>query len=335
MYWASFIQMMTGVGIIIIGVYQIADGHMTQGALVASYMLSNRALAPLSQIAGLLTRLHQTKESLAQLNNLMNKKVERPKGRHFISLPAVRGKIEFRDVTFAYPNQTVAALNQVNLAIEPGQHIGIIGAVGSGKTTLQRLVQNLYEPTGGAILLDGTDVRQIDPGDLRRAIGVIQQRPQLFYGSVRQNITMGHETVSDRAVIRAAELSGVMDFLRDTQQGLDTQVGERGEALSGGQQQAVAVARALLYDPPILIMDEPTSSLDPASEARLMKRLEALIRGRTIIVITHKATMLTLVDKLILMDRGRILAMGPREDVIRRLQSGEFGGANAAQGQDR
>ncbi|MCB1538946.1 MAG: type I secretion system permease/ATPase [Rhodospirillales bacterium] len=335
MYWASFIQSIASIGVIIVGVYMIAAGHMTTGALVASYMLSNRALAPLSQIAGLIVRMKQTRESLQQLENLMLKKVERPRGRHFISMPTVRGKIELRDVVFGYPNQTVAALANVSLTINPGDHIGIIGAVGSGKTTLQRLVQNLYEPVSGAVLLDGTDVRQIDPGDLRRAIGVIQQRPQLFYGSVRQNITMGHETVSDRAVIRAAELSGVMDFLRDTQHGLDTQVGERGEALSGGQQQAVAVARALLYDPPILIMDEPTSSLDPASEMRLMRRLEVLVRARTVVLITHKATMLTLVDKLILMDRGRILAMGPKDEILRRLQAGEFGGSNTAQGQDR
>lgn len=335
MYWAAFIQAIAGVALIIIGVYLIADGKLTMGALVASYMLSNRALAPLSQIAGLITRMQQTRESLQQLDNLMKKKVERPKGRHFISLPTVRGKLEFRDVVFAYPNQTIAALNNISLTINPGEHIGIIGAVGSGKTTIQRLIQNLYEPKSGAILLDGTDVRQIDPGDLRRAIGVVQQRPQLFYGSVRQNITMGHETVSDRAVIRAAELSGVMDFLRDTQHGLDTQVGERGESLSGGQQQAVAVARALLYDPPILIMDEPTASLDPASEIRLLRRLDVLVRNRTVILITHKATMLSLVDKLILMDRGRILAAGPKEDIVKRLQSGEFGGANAQQGQDR
>lgn len=334
-YWAAFVQSMAGIGVIIIGVYMIADGHMTMGALVASYMLSNRALAPLSQMAALMTRMQQTKESLDQLNNLMSKKVERPKGRHFISMPTVRGKIEFRDVVFAYPNQSIAALNNVTLTINPGEHIGLIGAVGSGKTTLQRLVQSLYEPKSGAILLDGTDVRQIDPGDLRRAVGVIQQRPQLFYGSVRQNITMGHETVSDRAVMRAAELSGVMDFLRDTQHGLDTQVGERGEALSGGQQQAVAVARALLYDPPILIMDEPTSSLDPASEIRLMRRLEALVRNRTIILITHKATMLSLVDRLVLMDRGRLIANGPKDEIMRRLQAGEFGGANAAQGADK
>ncbi len=335
LYWASFVQSIAGIATIIVGVYMINMGHMTQGALVAAFMLSNRALAPLSAIAGLITRLQQTKESLAQLDNLMQKKVERPKGRHFISMPTVRGKIELRDVVFAYPNQTVAALNNVSLTINPGEHIGIIGPVGSGKTTLQRLMQNLYEPKSGAVLLDGTDVRQIDPGDLRRAVGVIQQRPQLFYGSVRQNITMGHETVSDRAVIRAAELSGVMDFLRDTQQGLDTQVGERGEQLSGGQQQAVAVARALLYDPPVLIMDEPTSSLDPASEARLLRRLEVLVRNRTIILITHKATMLNLVDRLLLIDRGRILASGPKDDIMRRLQSGEFGGANTAHGQDK
>lgn len=335
MHWASFIQSITGVALIIVGVYYIAEGHMTMGALVASYMLSSRALAPLSQIAGLMTRFQQTKESLHQLNNLMSKKVERPRGRHFISIPSVRGKIEFRDVSFAYPQQSIQALNRVTLNIQPGEHIGIIGAVGSGKTTLQRLIQNLYEPTTGAILLDGTDVRQIDPGDLRRAVGVVQQRPQLFYGSIRQNITMGHETISDRAVLRAAELSGVMDFLRDTQHGLDTQVGERGEALSGGQQQAVAVARALLYDPPILIMDEPTASLDPASEIRLLRRLEILTRNRTVILITHKATMLGLVDKIILMDRGRILAAGAKDDILKRLQAGEFGGSNTAQGQER
>lgn len=335
MYWASFIQAVSGIALIIIGVYYISEGKITMGALVASYMLSNRALAPLGQIAGLITRMQQTRESLQQLDNLMQKKVERPKGRHFISLPTVRGKLEFRDVVFAYPNQTIAALNNVSLTINPGEHIGIIGAVGSGKTTIQRLIQNLYEPKSGAILLDGTDVRQIDPGDLRRAIGVVQQRPQLFYGSVRQNITMGHETVSDRAVVRAAELSGVMDFLRDTQHGLDTQVGERGESLSGGQQQAVAVARALLYDPPILIMDEPTASLDPASEIRLLRRLDVLVRNRTVILITHKASMLSLIDKLILMDRGRILAAGQKEEIIKRLQAGEFGGANAQQGQDR
>src|SRR5690606_34832131 len=178
-----------------------------------------------------------------------------------------------------------------------------------------------------SIQLDGTDVRQIDPGDLRRNIGAVQQSPQLFYGSVRQNITMGHETASDRSVLRAAELAGVMEFLKDSQAGLDTQVGERGEALSGGQRQSVAIARALLYDPPVLILDEPTASMDPASESRLKKRLEHITKGRTTILITHKGAMLTLVDKLILIDRGKIIDYGPKDDVIRKLQARQYGTA--------
>jgi len=323
-HWAVFLQQMASVGIIIIGTYLISAGEVSMGALIACVILSGRALAPLGQIAGLLTRMNQSRESLNQLNDLMNKDVERPRGKHFIAVPQAKGRVEFRDVTFHYPEQSVPALHSSSLIIQPGEHIGIIGAVGSGKTTLQRLLMNLYEPDTGTIMLDETDVRQVDPGDLRRNIGVVQQRPMLFYGSVRENITMGHETAPERAVLRAAELSGVMEFLRDTQHGLDTQVGERGEALSGGQQQAVAVARALLYDPPVMILDEPTASMDPASENRLMRRLNAVTRGRTMILITHKGSMLKLCNRLVLMDRGRILADGPKEEILKRLQTGEF-----------
>lgn len=330
MNWAMFIQQLTSVGIIIVGTFLISEGEMSMGALIASVMLSGRALAPLGQVAGLLTRLNQTIESYGNLDELMHKPIERPADRHFTSLDTVEGDIDFRGVTFHYPDQTVPALNNININIKPGEHVGIIGAVGSGKTTLQRLLMNLYEPSNGAIMLDGTDVRQIDPGDLRRNIGVVQQNPQLFYGSVRENITMGHETANERSLTRAANLSGVMDFLKDTQYGLDTPVGERGEALSGGQQQAIAVARALLYDPPIMILDEPTASMDPASENRLLKRLHVLTQNRTVILITHKGSMLSLVDKLILMDRGKVLAYGPKEEVIDRLRRGEFGGGSAA-----
>lgn len=322
--WAMFVQQCSGVGMVIVGAYLIFEGQITMGALIASVMLSSRALSPMGQAASLMTRYNQSKESFSQLDNLMSKGVERPKGKHFISLNDVKGQVDLRDVTFHYPDQQVPALNRVSFSIKPGEHVGIIGAVGSGKTTMQRLLMNLYEPSSGTVMLDGTDVRQIDPGDLRRNIGVVQQRPQLFYGSVRENITMGHETAPDRAVLRAAELSGVTDFLRDTQHGLDTQVGERGEALSGGQQQAIAVARALLYDPPVIILDEPTASMDPASENRLMKRLEALTEGRTVILITHKGAMLSLVDKLVLMDRGYVLAYGEKDDVIQKLRSGHF-----------
>ncbi|MCB1838914.1 MAG: ATP-binding cassette domain-containing protein, partial [Alphaproteobacteria bacterium] len=257
----------------------------------------------------------------------MRKPVERPYGKHFVSMPETRGRVEFRDVAFRYPGASVQTLNHLSFVIEPGERVGIIGAVGSGKTTIERLLLNLYEPESGSVQIDGTDVRHIHPGDLRRNIGAVQQSPQLFYGSVRSNITMGHETAPDRAVMKAAEMSGVLEFLKDTPTGLDTQVGERGEALSGGQRQAVAIARALLYDPPILILDEPTASMDPASETRLRARLTQLCQGKTTILITHKGAMLPLVDKLILIDRGRLVAYGPKDEVIRKLQARQYGTA--------
>ncbi|MEM6781076.1 MAG: type I secretion system permease/ATPase [Pseudomonadota bacterium] len=325
--FAVFIQQMCSVGVVFVGYFLIKEGLLSMGALIACVILSGRALAPLAQIAGLLTRLQQSKEALVQLDDMMKKEVERPAGTHFISLPDIKGHVEFRDVLFHYPEQTVPALNKLSFTIEPGEHVGVIGAVGSGKTTIERLLLNLFQPDSGSVQLDGTDVRQIDPGDLRRNVGAVQQSPQLFYGSVRENITMGHETAPDRAVLRAAELAGVMEFLRDSQHGLDTQVGERGEALSGGQRQSVAIARALLYDPPVLILDEPTAAMDPASENRLRKRLHHLTEGRTTILITHKGSMLTLVDKLILIDRGRLVAFGPKDEVIRKLQARQYGTA--------
>ena len=324
---AVLVQQVASVLVVIVGVFLITNAKLSMGALVACVILTGRAMAPLSQVAGLLTRLHQSKEGLHQLDELMKRPVERPAGKHFISMPSVRGKVEFQDVLFRYPGQTVPALNGVSFVIEPGEHIGIIGAVGSGKTTLERLLINLYQPESGSVQLDGTDVRQIDPGDLRRNVGAVQQSPQLFYGSVRTNITMGHETAPDRAVLRAAELAGVTEFLRDSKAGLDTQVGERGESLSGGQRQSVAIARALLYDPQVLVLDEPTASMDPASENRLMKRLEAVTKDRTTILITHKGSMLSLVSKIILIDRGRIIAYGPKDDIIRKLQARQFGTA--------
>ncbi|MFA7276829.1 MAG: type I secretion system permease/ATPase [Pseudobdellovibrionaceae bacterium] len=322
--FSYYIQQITTVVLVVVGVYMIGDAMLTQGALIGAVMLVGRALGPLSQVAGLITRFNQSWQSLKHLEDLMKRPVERPAGKHFITKTRVDGRVEFRDVVFKYEGQTHPTLKGLNFAIEPGEHVGIIGAVGSGKTTLARLLINLYQPESGAILLDGTDVRQIDPGDLRRSIGAVQQSPNLFYGSVRENITMGHETAPERAVVRAAELAGVMDFLRESEKGLDTQIGERGEALSGGQRQAVAIARSLLYDPPVLILDEPTASMDPTSEMKLREKLKALSQNKTTILITHKGAMLELVDKLILMDRGQIVAYGPRDEIIKRLQSREF-----------
>jgi ATP-binding cassette subfamily C protein LapB len=325
--YSMLVQSLTSVVMVIFGVIMISHGLLSMGGLIASVILVGRGLAPLSQVAALMTRFNQSWQSLKQLEELMKRPVERPDGKHFITMPRVEGRVEFRDVVFKYSGQSHPAVNHMSFRVEPGEHVGIIGAVGSGKTTIERLLLNLYQPETGAVLVDGTDVRQIDLGDLRRNIGSVQQSPQLFYGSVRDNITMGHETAPDSAVLKAAELSGVMEFLRDSQAGLDTQVGERGEALSGGQRQAVAIARALLYDPPVLILDEPTASMDPASENRLRKRLHVLTQGKTTMLITHKGAMLSLVDKIILVDRGRLVDFGPKDTIIRKLQSRAYGTA--------
>lgn len=314
---------------VIWGCYLIGNGDMTMGALIAAVILTGRAMAPLTAIAGILTKYSQSRESLSHLEELMKTPVERAPGQAFISMNSLQGRIDFRDVTFKYPNQNIPALQSISIGIQPGQKIGIIGPVGSGKTTLERLILNLYQPESGSVQVDGVDVRQIDPADLRRNIGVVQQTPYLFYGTVRENITLGHEAVPDSAILRAAELAGVMDFLRDTEAGLDTMVGERGENLSGGQRQAIAIARALLYDPAILLLDEPTASIDPGSERRLYNHLLNVTRNKTVILITHKSAVLGLVDYLILMDRGRIIAAGPRDEILQKLQSGAFKTAGA------
>lgn len=306
------------------GTYIIADQKLTMGALIAAVILAGRTMAPLASIAGLLTKWSQSKESLERLDELMRSPVERPVGQTFISMPVMKGHIEFRDVVFRYPHQKTPALNAVSLTVGQGDHVGVIGAVGSGKTTLERLILNLYQPEAGSVQIDGVDVRQIDPADLRRNIGVVQQTPYLFFGTVRENITLGHESVPDSAVLRAAEMAGVMNFLRDSEAGLDTQIGERGENLSGGQRQAIAIARALLYDPPILLLDEPTASIDPGSERRLYTHLKEIIKGKTVLLVTHRSAVLGLVDRLVLMDRGRVIAVGPRDEVIKKLQEGAF-----------
>ncbi len=322
--FAVFASNICTVAMVIYGAYQIDEHLITMGALISSVILAQRTMSPLASIAGVLTKYSQSKESLIRLNKLMAAPVERPAGQVFISMPVMKGGIDFRDVVFRYPKQKTPALRNISISIAPGEHIGIIGAVGSGKTTIERLILNLYQPESGSIQIDGVDVRQIDPADLRRNIGVVQQTPYLFFGSVRENITLGHESVPDSAVLRAAEMAGVMNFLRDSESGLDTQVGERGENLSGGQRQAIAIARALLYNPPILLLDEPTASIDPGSERRLFNHLKEIVKGKTILLVTHKGEILGLAQKLILMDRGKIVAAGPRDEIIQKLQAGAF-----------
>ncbi|RED49178.1 ATP-binding cassette subfamily C protein LapB [Aestuariispira insulae] len=312
------------VGVVVIGVYQIQEGEMTVGALVACTILSGRALAPLGQVAAIATRFHQAKQALSGLNDMMQIPVERPQGRNFVTRPNFAGHIEFKNVSFGYPDAQTQALTDVSFNIEAGEKIGIIGRIGSGKSTVERLIMGLHDPTEGSVMIDGTDTRQVDPADLRRNIGTVPQDSYLFFGSVKENIALGMPYADDAAILRASRIAGVDEFASKHPMGLDMPVGERGANLSGGQRQAVAVARALLADPPILLFDEPTSSMDNTSESRFKARLGTILTGKTLIMVTHRGSLLSLVDRLIVMDGGRVVADGPKDAVMEALASGRI-----------
>jgi ATP-binding cassette subfamily C protein LapB len=318
------IQQIAGVVIVVVGVYMIADRDLTVGALVACTILNTRALAPLGQVAGLLTRYHQSASSLRTLNNIMNLPVERPPNKSYVHRPVIQGAIEFREVTFTYPGHQTPALSNVSFKLAPGERVGLIGRIGSGKSTIEKLVLGLYKPSSGSILVDGIDITQIDPATLRKNIGYVPQDIVLFFGTVKENILYSAPYAEDAAMLRAAEIAGVTEFVHPSAQGYDLAIGERGEGLSGGQRQTVAIARALVLDPPLLIMDEPTNALDNRSEENFKARLEKTLPGKTFLLVTHRASLLTLVPRLIVMDGGKIVADGPKEQVMQALAGGKI-----------
>jgi ATP-binding cassette subfamily C protein LapB len=293
--------------------------------LIACALLTGRALAPLSQVASLMTRYHQARTALASIDRIMQLPLERPRDHEFVSRPRLKGGIEFADVSFSYPGQQVAALNRVSFRIAPGERVALIGRVGSGKTTIERLVLGLYEPASGSVLLDGVESRQWDPAELRRDIGYVPQDIVLLYGSVRDNIVLGAPHAEDAAVLQAADQAGVTEFVDRTPGGFAMQVGERGEALSGGQRQAIALARAYLLQPPLLLLDEPSNAMDNRSEELFKARLAEQLDGRTLLLITHRASLLSLVDRIIVIEAGRVAADGPREKVLAALAGGKIG----------
>ena len=324
MNFSNFAMQMVTVLVIIYGVYLIQEGELTVGALVACTILSGRAMAPLGQIAAIATRFHQARNSLTALDAMMQTPVERPEGRTFVHRQKFSGHVEFKNVGFTYPEAKTSALSEISFTIQAGEKVGIIGRIGSGKSTLERLVMGLYDPTDGAVLVDGTDTRQVDPADLRRSIGVVPQDNYLFFGTVKENIALGAPFADDEMILRAARISGVDEFTARHPLGLDMPVGERGQSLSGGQRQAISIARAMLLEPPILLLDEPTSSMDNTTEGRFKQRLQSVIGGKTLILVTHRGSMLTLVDRLLVMDGGRLVADGPKDQVMEALASGRI-----------
>ncbi|HUD90880.1 ATP-binding cassette domain-containing protein [Sphingobium sp.] len=309
-------------GIIIVGVGLLRNHEITTGALLACSILCGRSLAPLAQIATLLSRLSSTRVAYRQINALMETPTEGPQG-DALHPARLEGAIELRNVSFRYPGAPEKALEGVNLAIKPGERVGFLGRVGSGKSTLARLVLGLYEPEEGVVLIDGIDVRQYDPVELRRLIGAGMQDNVLIAGSVRQNICLDRPGVEQDEMIRAAEISGTHRFMGQIANGYDLRLADRGDGLSGGQRQSIAIARAIAGRPPILIFDEPSSSMDAQTENDLIARLQPEVTGRTLLLITHRTSLLTMVDRIVVLDRGKIVADGPRDAVLQRLTRGK------------
>jgi len=305
-------------GVVVVGVGLIATQDLTMGGLIACSILAGRAVAPLAQISQLLSRLTSTRTAYRQLNDLMNLPPEGPVGEG-IKLSALKGRVEFRNVSFRYPGAPEKTLESISFTVEPGEHVALLGRVGSGKSTIARLVMGLYPPEEGLVMVDGTDIRQLTPADLRRNMGVALQESVLLSGTVRDNIGLARAAVDDEEMVRAAELSGTHAFMGQIANGYDLRLADRGEGLSGGQRQSIAIARALAGSPPLLVFDEPSSAMDSQTETALIQRLQEELKGRTLILITHRPPLLALVSRILLIDKGRVVADGPRDEVLKQL----------------
>ncbi|WP_407330771.1 type I secretion system permease/ATPase [Enterovibrio sp. 27052020O] len=321
-YLATFVTQMTAIGVVIFGVYRVSQGDISMGGIIAAVMLSSRVVSPMAQLANLLTRSNQTMSSLRQLDGLMTQEDEYEGKGHLISRRQLKGQIECAGVSFTYSGTEEPVLYPSSLKITEGESVAIIGKNGSGKTTLLKMLAGLYQPSQGSLRFDGIDSKQIHPADLRRNIGYMPQDITLFHGSIRDNILFGTRQVTEHQLIRAVQLSGVGQFTSLDSQGLDKQVGEGGNSLSRGQRQAVALARAILNDPSVLLMDEPTSSMDAFAEKQFIRAMHQVSKDRTLVLITHKMSLLDIVDRVIVLDQGRIFLDGPREIVLKQLSQG-------------
>lgn len=319
---ATFVQQSATLLVVLLGMYLIRDSEMSVGALIACVMLGGRAISPIGQAANLLSRYHQARGSLRTLNSIMAAPVERPAHKQFLHRPVLQGKITFDKVDFSYPHTERKILDNISFTINAGEKVGIIGRIGSGKSTVSRLIMNLYDPQSGALYADDTDYRQIDPADLRRNIAYIAQDIVLFRGTVRENIAVSRPQASEDDILAASKSAGVHDFISRHPMGYDAPVGERGEGLSGGQRQSIALARAMLLNPKIMVCDEPTNAMDVEAENNFVRHVRQQIGDKTFILITHRQHLLTMVDRLILMDQGRIVMDGPRDKVLAALAGG-------------
>lgn len=316
----SFLIQLNTVGIIVFGVYMIKNIDLTMGGLIATVILSSRTIAPMGQVASLVANYEQTKTAYQSLNDIMKMPVERPEGKKFVRRENFKGDLEFKNVSFSYSESSKGILDKVSFKIKAGEKVGILGKNGSGKTTIEKIILGLYQPESGSVLIDGIDINQIDPADLRRNIGYVPQDVLLFKGTVKENIVYKAPYVDDMSIIKAAKIGGVDEYVNRHPLGFDMPVSERGEGISGGQRQSIAIARAFLLDSPIILLDEPTNSLDNTSEHNLKESLKKELKDKTLLLVTHRVNLLDLVDRLIVLDEGKVVLDGTKLEVLAKLR---------------
>jgi subfamily B ATP-binding cassette protein HlyB/CyaB len=312
----QLVQKLVGVGVLFFGAKLVIDGKLTVGQLVAFNMLSGQVSSPILRLAQLWQDFQQVGISVERLGDILNTRTEVPGSR--MTLPAIQGRVTFEHVGFRYRPDTAEVLAGIDLDIAPGEIIGIVGRSGSGKSTLTKLVQRLYVPERGRVLIDGHDLALADPAWLRRQLGVVLQENFLFNRSIRENIALGDPGMSLERVIHAAKLAGAHEFILQLPEGYDTHVGDNGTGLSGGQRQRIAIARALVNNPRILIFDEATSALDYESEHAVMSNMRAICHGRTVLIIAHRLSTVRMANRIVVVDKGRIVETGSHDELVRR-----------------
>ena len=315
-YFTAFMSQFSNILIVAAGVYLASAGELTMGGIIAAMMLNGRVIAPVSQIVGMIIRYDRTMLSLKNLDEIMQMPVEK-EDRNYISRPNLKGDIELKDLEFTYSEKKYKILKDINITIKDGEKVAILGKIGSGKSTLLKLIMNLYEPDNGSVLIDGVDTRQIDPVDLRKSMGIVPQEPFLFMGSIKDNITIGEQFVTDEELLKVSRIAGLHEFLDKHEAGFDLIVGERGEGLSGGERQSVTLARALISNPNIIMLDEPTNAMDKQAETSFINKLEEIIKDKTLVLVTHKTSLLKLVDRVIILENGKVVADGTKEEIFK------------------